>query len=58
MGMLTQLWIDKFAQFLGYLRVPGFGDFPKILMELFGFEDPVFIQQSVPSWPWPPWNPF
>ena len=56
--MLTQLWIDKFAQFLGYLRVPGFGDFPKILMELFGFEDPVFIQQSVPSWPWPPWNPF
>ena len=58
MGVLTQLGVDKIAEFLCDLGVPGLGDLHKILLELLGFKDAVLIQQSPLSWPSHPLSPF
>ena len=57
MGMLTQLRVHKIAQFLCDFGVTEPGDPLQIPLELLGFKDPVFIQQSPLSWPWHPLSP-
>ncbi len=49
MRMLTQLRVDEVAKFLCDFGVAGANDTAEILLELFGFENPVVIQQSALS---------
>jgi|GEM_PF-1952833 len=47
--MLTQLRVDEIAKFLCDFGVAGANDMAEVLLELFGFENPVVIQQDALS---------
>jgi hypothetical protein len=51
MGMVTQLGVDEVVKLLGNFHLTGHSDATQVFLELFGFEYPVFNQQSVPCVP-------
>jgi hypothetical protein len=57
MGMLTQLGINELIKLMLDSALTSHGDLLQVLLELIGFEDPIFIQQTALSVSAPPENP-
>lgn len=47
-GMMPELWVDVSVEFIRDLFLTGLNDLSEVLLELFGFEDPVLNQRNCP----------